>query len=49
MATGNLLYRQGASAALSGDLEGWDGGGREVQREKIYVYTQMIHVTYNRS
>ena len=29
---------------LHGDLDGWDGcGGKEVQRERVYVCIWMIH------
>ena len=28
---------------LRDDLDGWDGGVREAQREGGYLYTQLIH------
>ena len=28
---------------LCDELEGWDGGGREVTREGIYIYISLIH------
>ena len=28
---------------LCDDLEGWDGWGREVKREEIYDYIELIH------
>ena len=35
---------------LCDDPEGWDvGAGREVKREGVYVYTQLIHFVHSRN